>query len=192
MRKLFLLLVGSIFVLKALSAQCDFAVNEVDPFDSTHLVALQPISVGYKIPSQYTGDDGNLTMIDQGKVLITYTENDSISGFFFTLALVERGYYSTKDGVQIGLLLSDDRVFWLPNFPDQGEFDSNTNMRIYQHTCVLPMDVYYALTFHKVKMIRVMYPGFKKTLEILPEQQDDIREALRCVGEAVGLYPVKP
>lgn len=192
MRKLILLLIGSVLSLNVLSAQCDYAVDEIDPFDSTHLVALQPISVGYQIPSQYTGDDGNLTMIDQGKILITHTENDSISGFFFTLALVERDYYSTKDGVQIGLLLSDDRVFWLPNFPDKGEFDSSTNMRIYQHTCVMPLDIYYALTFHKIKMIRVMYPGFKKTLEVLPEQQDEIREAFRCVGEAVGLYPVKP
>lgn len=192
MRKLFFLLFGSIFIVHITSAQCDFAVNEIDPFDSTHIVALQPISVGYKIPSQYTGDDGNLTMIDQGKILITHTENDSISGFFFTLALVERDYYSTKDGVQIGLLLSNDQVVWVPNFPDRGEFDNTTNMRIYQHTCILPLDVYYALTYHKIKMIRIMYPGYKKTMEILPDQQDDVRNALRCIGESVGLYPIKP
>jgi hypothetical protein len=192
MRKLIFLLLGSLLLTNLLMAQCDYAVDEIDPFDSTRLVALQPIDIGYKIPSQYTDEYGDLTMIDQGKALITYTENDSISGFFFTIALAERDYHSTKDGVQVGLLLSDERVIWLRNFPDNGEFDSDTNMRIYQHTCVMPLDTYYALTFQKIEMIRVAYPGYKKTLKLLPEQQEAIREAFRCIGEAVGLYPVKP
>ncbi|MDX1942036.1 MAG: hypothetical protein SFU99_15850 [Saprospiraceae bacterium] len=192
MRKLFVLFVIYINLSNSLAAQCDLAVNEVDPFDSTHLVVAKPIPVGYQIPSQYTMPDGNFKMIEEGKILFTYTENDTINSFFMTLALAEHSFFSIEPGFKVWLLLSNERVVGLYDVPDKGEFDKNTNMRIFQHTCVVPIDMYYVLTYLKVEKIRIEYKGYKKTLEILPQQQDALKEAIRCVGEAVGLYPVKP
>lgn len=192
MRKLLVFALTYFLFINMLSAQCDLAVDEVDPFDSTRLIAAKPIDVGYKIPSQFTLPNGNLKMIEEGKILFTYAENDTINTFFMTLALAEHTYRSIDEGFKVWLLLSNERVVGLYNVPDKGEFDKNTNMRIYQHTCVVPLDMFYVLTYLKIEKIRVEYKGFKKTLEILPEQQAAIQEAIRCVGEASGQYPVKP
>lgn len=192
MRKLLVFALTYSLFINVLSAQCDLAVDEVDPFDSTRLIAAKPIDVGYKIPSQFTLPNGNLKMIEEGKILFTYAENDTINTFFMTLALAEHTYRSIDEGFKVWLLLSNERVVGLYNVPDKGEFDKNTNMRIYQHTCVVPLDMFYVLTYLKIEKIRVEYKGFKKTLEILPEQQAAIQEAIRCVGEASGQYPVKP
>lgn len=192
MRKLLFFALIYFCFINILSAQCELAVDEVDPFDSTRLIAAKPIDVGYKIPSQFTLPDGNLKMIEEGKVLFTYAENDTINTFFMTLALAEHAYHSIDEGFKVWLLLSNERVVGLYDVPDKGEFDKNTNMRIYQHTCVVPLDMFYVLTYLKIEKIRVEYKGYKKTLEILPEQQAAIQEAIRCVGEASGQYPVKP
>ncbi|HMO40123.1 MAG TPA: hypothetical protein PKC76_10930 [Saprospiraceae bacterium] len=192
MRKLLALLLFCNVFHTAATAQCKLAMKEVDPFDNTLLVAAQPMSIGYKIPSQYTQPDGNLRMIDEGKLLFSYTENDTINSFFLTLGLAEHAYYTVEEGYTVMLLLSNQKVIALYNVPDRGQFNSDINMRIYQHTCVVPLDMFYVLTYLKVEKIRIEYKGYKKTLEILPTQQDAILEAVRCVGEGAGLYPVKP
>ncbi len=176
----------------AASAQCKLAIDEYDEFDSTRIIVGLPVNIGYQIPSQFLNAKGDPVMIEEGKALFTYTENDSLNCFFLTLALAERSYYSTEEGFNVLLLLSDQRVIGLYNVPDKGEFDKNTNMRIYQHVSVVPLDQFYELTYYKIEKIRVEYKGFRKTLEILPNQQNALREAIRCVGEAAGLYPVKP
>lgn len=172
--------------------KCTLAVDEIDAFDSTHTIASKPINIGYQIPSQFLNDNGSNKMIEEGKALFTYTENDSLNCFFLTLAMAEHTYHSIEADFNVLLLLSDKRVVGLFNVPDKGTFDKTTNMRIYQHHCVMPLDLFYALTHQKIENIRIEYKGYKKTLEILPEQQDAIREAIRCVGEAAGLYPIKP
>ncbi|MFN7118316.1 MAG: hypothetical protein ACK4TA_16060 [Saprospiraceae bacterium] len=173
-------------------AKCQIIVDEIDRFDSTRLIAAKPVNIGYQIPSQFLLDNGSNKMIEQGKAMFSYTENDTINCFFLTLAMAEHTYYSIESGYNVLLLLSDQRVVGLLNVPDKGEFDKSVNMRIYQHTCVVPLDLFYALSTYKVEQIRIEYKGYKKTLEVLPEQQEAIRQAVRCVGEATGLYPIKP
>ncbi len=193
MRKLLVLFLAFYSCANTLSAQCkNIAVNEIDPFDSTRLIAAKPVNVGYKIPSQFTLPDGNNKMIEEGKVMFTYAENDTINTFYITLALAEYNYYPIETGYNVWLLLGNKKVVGLYNIPDKGEFNKDTNMRIYQHTCVAPLDLFYVLTYTKISKIRVEYNGYKKTLEILPKQQEALLEAIRCVGEAAGLYPVKP
>jgi len=196
MRRLLLFCILTLTCSTIISAQekvkCQLVVDEIDTFDSTHLVVAKPVNIGYQIPSQFLLENGSNKMIEEGKALFTYTENDTINCFFLTLAMAEHNYYSTEPGFNVLMLLSDQRVVGLLNVPDKGEFDKGTNMRIYQHTCVVPLDLFYALTHLKIEQIRIEYKGYKKTLEILPEQQDAIREAVRCVGEAAGLYPIKP
>lgn len=204
MRKL-LLLGMLVLLLQPLSAQkktkalkvpekakCELAADEVDAFDSTRTIISKTVNIGYQIPSQFLLEDGTNKIIEEGKAIFSYTENDSINCFLLTLAMAEHTYYSIEPEYNVLLLLSDQRVFGLYNVPDKGTFDKKTNMRIYQHTCIVPLDLFYALTHQKIERIRIEYKGYKKTLEILPEQQNAIREAIRCVGEAAQLYPVKP
>lgn len=178
-------------VKKVEKPKCDLAISTIDEFDSTRLVVAKPINIGYRIASQFETENGPL-MIEEGKVLFSYTENDSINCFFITLAMAERNYLSIDEGENVLIKLSDGRVLALYNIPDKGEFNKKTNMRIYQHTCVVPLDLFYSLTYNTIEAIRIEYKGYKKTLEILPEQQKAILEAARCVGEASKLYPVKP
>ena len=187
-----LMLSYQILIFAQEKAKCPLVVDQIDPFDSTHLIAAKPVNIGYQIPSEFLNDNGSNKMIEEGKALFTYTENDSLNCFFLTLAMAEHNYYSIDAEYNVLLLLSDKRVVGLFNVPDKGTFDKTTNMRIYQHNCIVPLDLFYALTREKIESIRIEYKGYKKTLEILPEQQDAIREAVRCVGEAAGLYPIKP
>jgi hypothetical protein len=57
---------------------------------------------------------------------------------------------------------------------------------------VVPLDMYYRLTFSKIEAIRIQYEEIKRTFKLSEDQQLAIREAMQCVGRQVELYPVKP
>ncbi|MCB0634030.1 MAG: hypothetical protein KDD15_30075, partial [Lewinella sp.] len=126
------------------------------------------------------------------KALVMYSQNDSINSFFLTLAIPEYTYRSIKPGNNVLMKLSDGEVISFYDIPDKGVFDEGTNMRIYQHTIVLPIDMYYRLTFSTIEAIRIEYKKVKRTFRLTEEQQVAIREAMQCVGRQVELYPVKP
>lgn len=192
MRKFFwLVFIGLVTLISPLQAQCEYPIDTVDRFDSTRLIVFKPITIGYMVPSQVLSDEGP-TLVEEAKVLFIYTENDSINSFFFTFATAERDYYSIETGRTVWILLSNEQIIELYNVPDRGTFDSKSNMRIYQHTCVVPLDLFYNLTHHTIQMIRINYNGYKKTIKLLPKQQEEVRQAIRCIGEAVNLFPIKP
>jgi len=174
------------------NAQCDFIMNQVDQFDSTHTVATRPINIGYTVPSNFRTTDG-YKMIEEGKLMFSYSESDSINSFFITLALAEREYQRIESGKdRIMFLLEDEQIVGLLNVPDRGTFDTNTNMRIYNHTLVVPIDLFYTLGALKIEKIRVNYEGFKRTIVLTQKQKEDFQNAVRCVGAALSLYPIKP
>ena len=191
MQKLFFLLLLTLGTLQTAFAQCEFALDEVDEFDSLRIIAAHPVSIGYKIASNYKTIDGN-TMIDEGKALFSFSEGDSINSFFLTLGIMEREYLPTQPGVSVFLKLSNDDVVGLLNAPDRGQFDESTNMRLYTHTCILPVDYYPALADSFVQKIRIEYKNAKRTIILSDEQQKLLQEAIRCIGEAVNFYPTKP
>jgi hypothetical protein len=173
-------------------AQCDFYQTDIDDFDSTLTVVSNPVSLGFIIASDFETADGP-KMVEEGKMLFSYAENDSINSFFMTVGLLERKYLKAETGMNVRLKLSNNKIVTLFNIPDKGTFDRTTNMRIYQHTCIVPLDMYYLLTYNKVEKIRVEYPGnAPHDLTISTDQQEALLEAMKCVGERVGLYPVKP
>ena len=174
-----------------LSAQCEVAFDEIDDFDSLRTVASNPVAFGYMIPSLFETMDGPM-LIEEGKAMVMYSENDSINSFFLTLAIPEYTYQPIKSGFNVLMKLSDGEVISFYNVPDKGTFDKDTNMRIYQHTCIVPLDMYYRLTFSTIEAIRIEYKNIKRTLIVSQEQQEAIRQAMQCVGERVALYPVKP
>ena len=174
-----------------LSAQCELAIDEIDEFDSLRIVASHPVSFGYLIPSLFETMDGP-SMIEEGKAIMMYSQNDSVNSFFLTLAIPEYSLQPIKSGYNVLMKLSDGEVITFYNVPDNGTFDKTTNMRLYQHTCVIPLDMYYRLTFSTIEMIRIEYKKAKRTFKLSEEQQLAIREAFQCVGQEVELYPIKP
>jgi hypothetical protein len=170
---------------------CKIAFDEVDPFDSLRLVGAQPVALGYSVPSKYELADGP-KMIDEAQAIVVYTENDSISGFFLNIVLPEHNFQTIKTGITVKFLLEDESVLGFYNIPDEGQFDPKINMRVYQHTCAVPFDYYYKVAYHKVAQIRVEYDKENRTLVLGPAQQEALRKAFQCVGQQVGVYPVKP
>ena len=189
---LFVMLVGGVGLLSAQQdVDCSIAYDEVDPFDSLRTIASQTVALGYLIPSKYETVDGP-KIIEEAEAILIYAENDSISGFFFNLVIPEYKLQPISAGVNVKLLLDDDSVIGFYNFPDEGEFDRTINMRVYQHTCAVPLDYFYKLAYHKVAQIRVEYERQNKTLILSAEQQAALQTAIQCVGRQIGLYPINP
>jgi hypothetical protein len=190
MNKFFFLL----FILPfGLSAQCDLAINEIDPFDSTLVVSSNPMHIGGFIPSKFETIEGP-KIIEEGEVLFSFAESDqgdSIKSFFLTIAAPEYNYEPIENGQNVLLALSDSSVIALHNFPDKGTFDKTINMRLYQHSCVVPVDTYYRLTYLKIKGIRIRYQNKKRTFFLTEKQQEALLQSIICVGEEVG-FGIEP
>ena len=155
--------------------QCDLAINEIDAFDSTKVISSAAIHVGNFIPSLYETVDGP-KIIEEAEVLFSFAESDrpdSLKSFFLTVAAPEFKYEAIESGQNVLLALSDSTVIGLHNFPDKGTFDKSTNMRVYQHTAVVPIDTYYRLAFLDIVGIRIRYTNKKRTLFLNKEQQEN-------------------
>ena len=175
----------------SLQAQCEVAFDEIDEFDSTRVIGSEIIEIGKIIPSLYELPEGR-KFINQGKFLFTFSEKDSINSFFVTLAVPEYEYRKIANDFNVQVKLSDGGVIPIYNVPDRGTFDKSTNMRTYLHTLVIPLDLFYRLTYSTIEKIRINYDKKKTTIEMDLTQQESVRDAIQCVGRATGLYPVKP
>lgn len=188
---LLMLIGGTLFLSAQDKVDCPIAFDEVDPFDSLRTIATETVALGYLIPSKYETVDGP-KIIEEAEAILIYSENDSISGFFFNLVMPEYKLQPIPAGINVKLLLDDDSVIGFYNFPDEGEFDRTINMRVYQHTCAVPLDYYYKLAYHKVTQIRVEYERQNRTLKLNKKQQEALRTAIQCIGRHIGLYPINP
>ncbi len=188
---LFILLSLLAGTLTAQDEPCPISFDEIDSFDSLRTVAAIPVSIGYLIPSRYELPDGP-KLVEEAKVLMVFSEKDSISGFFMNVLIPEYGLQTVEQGMTVKLLLDDDSVIGFYTIPDEGIFDRTINMRVYQHTCAVPLDYYYKLAFHRIAKIRIEYKTQNRTVELSEEQQEALRESFQCIGRAVGLYPIQP
>lgn len=178
-------------VAQSKPAPCQLAVDETDEFDSLRTVAAKPVAMGYFIPSLFETDSGP-KMIEEAKAMVTFTQNDSIDCFFLNLVLPEYKLQTIQQGFNVMAILDDTTVVGFLNFPDEGVFDKSILMRTYQHSCVVPLDLYYRLAHQKITKIRIEYARQRRTITLSEEQQKALRTAFQCVGQAVGLYPIKP
>ncbi len=173
--------------------QCDSVYMETDPFDSSFIATVPHFNVGYMVPSNFQTIDG-YKMVEEGKIQFSYASLDSVGGIYMSLFLAERNFLTIQEGMgNVMFLLESGKVVSLYNIPDKGEFDKSTNMRVYHHTVLIPLDLFYLMTIDPVDKIRVYYDkGAKRTIEITPLQQKPFDEALQCLGNAVGLFKKKP
>ena len=184
---LFLSLTAHILV----SGQCTFSINEVDEFDSTLIIATPSVNIGYLIASEYLEEDG-IKLIEEAKVILSYGELDSYSNLFLTLVTPERYYSEIEPGTNLLLKLSNDTIVGLINYPDRGPFDREINMRIYNHTAIIPIDVFFALAHYPIEKIRINYSNKKRNINVTPDQATEILRHIRCLGEGAGLLPIQP
>ncbi len=183
----------SILISNLLTGQCDYAFKAVDEFDGTLTIAAHTVDVGYMIPSNFETVNG-IRIIQQGKVLVSFTEearDTGIISLFLTLAVQEYDYLPIENGETVLLALSDSTVVGLYNVPTS-DFDRTTNMRLYTHTCPLPMDIFYKLIYHNITKVRILYRTQKKDIDILPDQQKLIQEQIKCIATEAGFLPLKP
>ncbi len=193
MKQVCLLLVLTVSFLGKNIGQCDsLLIEDIDDFDSTLLVTSLPVSIGYLVPSQFETIDG-FKLVEEGKILISFTENDSIDAFFLTLAVQEREFVRIKSDKNVLLQLSNDQIIGLLNVADKGVFDRSTNMRRYQHTCVVPYDQLFNLSYHTIQQVRIMYDGgYYHDIKLTLEQQELIRESIKCLAERMNILVAKP
>ncbi len=193
MKQYWLIIILGLIVSGQLFAQCDsLLIEDVDAFDSTLLVTSSPVSIGYMVPSQFETLEG-FKLIEEAKMLITFTENDSIDAFFLTLAVQEREYLKIQSEKNVLLLLSNEDIIGLLNVADKGVFDRSTNMRRYQHTCVVPYDQIFNLSFHNIEQIRIMYEGgYYHDIKLTLEQQEAVRMRIKCLAEHLKVLNAKP
>ncbi len=191
MKRLWLVPLFWLFFFAPAHSQCGVAIETIDEFDSTRLVVSHPVNVGYMVPSNHRTAEGML-MVEEAKLLFSFTENDTMGAFFLTIAAAERDYYGIDEGYNVYLILADGTLLEMMDYPDRGVLDDKTLMRIYTHTCVSPVDFFFLLAETYIDRIRITYKGYKRTIKLLPEQQEEVRKAIRCVGEKLHFYPFRP
>ncbi len=180
------------FLLLALGfsakAQCKLiALDTVDDFDSTRLIATKPFNIGYLVASGNVAEglDGQET-VEEGKAIFSFGNENNIRSFFLTLAVVERKFYLIDADYNVFLKLKDGQILKLLNVPADGEFDRKIMMWKYLHTCVVPLEYFHALRNGLVEKIRIEYNGYKQTLVLEDKQAQALQDAVKCVEERLN------
>lgn len=189
----------SFFAILAFSvlatAQCKLiALDTVDEFDSTRLIAAKPLNIGYLVASGNVAEDlsGQQT-VEEGKAIFSFGNENNIRSFFLTLAVVERKFYMIEADYNVYLKMVDGQILKLLNVPADGEFDRKILMWKYLHTCVIPLEYFHALRNGLVEKIRIEYNGFKQTLVLEEKQAKLLQDSVRCVEERlVATSSAKP
>lgn len=167
---------------QGLTAQCDIAINTLDDFDSTRLVASQPMNIGFMIVSgNVTEDLEGEEYVEEAKAIFSYSDEKKIRAFFLSIAVAERKFHMINEGFNVLLKFKNGQIFTLLNAPENGEFNRDVLMWNYLHTCVIPLEVFHMLKGGLLEKIRINYKNYKKTIELEEGQQKVLQEAVRCV-----------
>lgn len=189
---LFLLLSAFTFNL---SAQCDIAIDKFDDFDSTRLIAAQPMNIGYMIASgNVTEDLEGKEYVEEAKIVFSYSDEKEIRAFFLSIAVAERKFHMIDEGFNVMLKFKNEQIYTLFNAPEKGEFNRDILMWNYLHTSVIPLEVFHMLKEGHLEKIRINYKNYKKTIELEESQQKALQEAVLCVAERLKeeLKGIKP
>ncbi len=174
------------------SAQCKLiALDQVDEFDSTRVIATKPFNIGVLVPSGNVAEglSGQET-VEEGKAIFSYGNENNIRSFFLTLAVVERKFYMMEPDYNVYLKMVDGPVIKLLNVPEDGEFDRKILMWKYVHTCVVPLEYFFMLRDGLVEKIRIEYNDFKETIVLDGKQAKSLQDAVKCVEERLNSGPV--
>jgi hypothetical protein len=213
MKKIAIAAVFGLLLSQLAQAQCPLEINERDAFDSTLTLLSKSVNIGYLIPSNFQTAEGN-KMVEEAKIMFSFTQNDSINAFFLILAVLERDYLPIEEGRNVLIKLEEEKkettlgeeeikmdstdqsdrqsILSLYNFPDRGTFDKKTNMRMYVHSCAVPLDQVFTLAYSGIEKIRIQYRNTRHTITLSKEQRESLKKAVLCIGDTAGLLKNKP
>ena len=168
------------------SGQCAIALDTLDDFDTTRIVAAEPVNLGFLVPTGNVEEElGGRQEVEEAKAIVSFADEQRIQSFFLTLGVVERRFYLTEPEYTVLLLFEDGNIMKLFNVPDQPEFDRDLLMWKYVHTCVVPQEIFRMLKHTAVEKIRILYKDYKQTIVLEPPQRTALQEAVLCVEERV-------
>ncbi|HHM20391.1 MAG TPA: hypothetical protein ENJ20_00080 [Bacteroidetes bacterium] len=181
------LFLSVLYCCPSMMAQCNIALDQYDEFDSTRLVATQPMNIGYlivsgNVPENLEGKE----YVEEAKVLFSYSDEKNIRSFFLSIMVAERKFYMINEGFNVMLKFKEGPIVVLFNDPENGEFDRNILMWKYLHTAIVPLEVFHALKNDLVEKIRINYKNYKKTIELEESQQKALQQAVRCVEQRLN------
>jgi len=184
MKNLLLLTLLFLTCLPAAFSQCKIALDTLDEFDTTRIIATQPITLGQlAITGNVAEDLDGKEYTEEAKAIFSFANENKIRSFFLTLGVVERKFFMINPDYNVMLLFSDGNILKLLNVPDQPEFDRKILMWKYVHTCVIPIEIFQMLKNTTVEKIRINYKDYKQTIVLEEKQQKALQDAVRCVEE---------
>ena len=174
------------------AAQCKLiAIDQVDEFDSTRVIATKPFNIGVLTPSGNMAENlEGQQLVEEGKAIFSFGNEHNIRSFFLTLAIVERKFYMIEADYNVYLKFVDGPIIQLLNVPEDGEFDRKVLMWKYVHTCVVPLEYFFMLRDGLVEKIRIEYNDFKETIVLDGKQAKSLQDAVKCVEERLNSGPV--
>lgn len=171
----------------AVFAQCKIALDTVDEFDSTRLIAAKPVVLGYLVATGNVAEDlEGKEYVEEAKAIFSYGNEDKIRSFFLTLAVVERKFYMIDPDYNVWLKFVDGPIIQLLNVPEAGEFDRKILMWKYMHTCVVPLEYFHMMKNSLVEKIRIEYKDYKQTIALEEKQAKALQAAVKCVEERLS------
>lgn len=187
MKNLLLTIVFTISSITGIYSQCKIALDTLDVFDSTRIIATKPINLGFLIATGNTAEglSGKET-VEEAKAIFSFANENQIRSFFLTLGVVERRFYMIEPDYNVFLLFSDGNILQLLNVPDQAEFDRKILMWRYVHTCVVPFEIFLMMKNTPIEQIRIVYRDFKQTIVLEAKQQKALQDAVLCVEERLA------
>ncbi|TAK37232.1 MAG: hypothetical protein EPO28_12405 [Saprospiraceae bacterium] len=194
MKQFFFLLLFSGLMQAQSQAQCKIALDTLDQFDTTRLIAAAPVVLGYLVPTGALAEDldGNI-YAEEAKAIFSYADENNIRSFFLTLGVIEHKFHMIDKGYTVMIKYVDGPIQQLLNVPDDPEFDRDLIMWKFMHTCVIPLEVFHMMKNTRVEKIRIVYDGYKSTIVLSEAQQIALQNAVKCVEEALReKLPVRP
>lgn len=181
-------------VADSIPIPCQVALDTLDEFDSTRMIATLPIDIGYLVPTKNMAEDlGGRNLTEEAKVVFSYAESgDNIRSFFLSLVVVENQFLKIENGLNIYFKLGNGKIVNIYNVPDRAELNREIIMWTYQHTCVIPLEVFHLMKNEKIEKIRIIYEGHKRTITLEPDQQQALQNAVSCVDERLRMDVSKP
>jgi hypothetical protein len=165
-------------------SQCKIALDLMDEFDSSRIVATSPVVLGYLVASgNVAGDLEGQKAVEEAKAIFSFGNENKIRSFFLTLGVVERKFFLIEPDYNVWLKFVNGPIVRLLNVPDEGEFDRKILMWKYVHTCVIPLEIFHMMKNDRVEKIRIDYKDYEKTIVLEEKQQIALQAAVKCVEE---------
>lgn len=185
---------GQTEVTDSIPKPCLLALDTFDEFDSTRMIATEPIKIGFLVPTKNLAEDfGGKNLTDEAKVVFSYAESEeNVRSFFLSLVVVEHQFLNIENDFNVYFKLESGQLVNVYNVTDRAELNKDIIMWMYQHTLVIPLEIYHILKNEKVEKIRVNYEGFKRTITLEPDQQQALQDAIICVDKRLREDVSKP